>query len=267
MKGLLLSFSMFSIAPVPSAGPVDRSVTGAALRWLPFVGALLGAVAGCGALVFWRGHGHGSAFVGAVVIVMLMAVGTRGLHLDGLSDLADGLGSRKPAADALAIMRQSDIGPFGVATLLFVVLVDVAAWSTVLDGAGRWAVVVQAAAVGAVSRLAVVFAAGPEFPAAGGSSFGVLVTGTASWLVRIGCAAAVFAAGGLLEWAAGVSGVALGGSLGAAVIALIGGYALAVHARRRLGGVSGDVFGAIAEVAGASYLLVLAAVVTWHGSL
>ena len=51
---------------------------------------------------------------------------TRGLHLDGLADTADGLGSAKPAEDALRIMKQSDIGPFGVITLLFVLLAQVA---------------------------------------------------------------------------------------------------------------------------------------------
>ena len=52
---------------------------------------------------------------------------TRGLHLDGLADTADGLGSGKPAEDALRIMKQSDIGPFGVITLVFALLAQVAA--------------------------------------------------------------------------------------------------------------------------------------------
>ncbi|MYR56245.1 adenosylcobinamide-GDP ribazoletransferase, partial [Streptomyces sp. SID625] len=63
----------------------------------------------------------------AVVTAAVPAVLTRGLHLDGLADTADGLGSGKPAADALRIMKQSDIGPFGVITLLFVLLAQVAA--------------------------------------------------------------------------------------------------------------------------------------------
>ncbi|NEE30554.1 adenosylcobinamide-GDP ribazoletransferase, partial [Streptomyces sp. SID7982] len=62
----------------------------------------------------------------AVASVAVPAALTRGLHLDGLADTADGLGSGKPAEDALRIMKQSDIGPFGVITLLLVLLAQVA---------------------------------------------------------------------------------------------------------------------------------------------
>jgi adenosylcobinamide-GDP ribazoletransferase len=267
MRALLLSISMFTVAPIRSPGSVDRTSAGGALRWLPFVGAVVGALAGCAALAFWRGGGK-QALLGAVVMVAMPAIATRGLHLDGLADLADGLGSRAPAATALAVMRQSDIGPFGVITLTLTLLVEVAAWSTLLAGAAeRGSIVAQGAIAAGVGRTAVLFAAGPEFPAAEGSSFGTLVTGTAGWPARIASDSGLFAIGGLAEWVAGTSGAGLGGSAGAAVIALAGAYGLARHAKRRLGGVSGDVFGAIVEGSTATYLLVLAAVVSWHGSL
>ena len=54
-----------------------------------------------------------------------LALLTRGLHLDGLADLADGLGSGKPAPVALDIMRRSDIGPFGIVTLVLTLLIQV----------------------------------------------------------------------------------------------------------------------------------------------
>ncbi|GAA3105764.1 hypothetical protein GCM10020254_59560 [Streptomyces goshikiensis] len=63
--------------------------------------------------------------------VAVPAALTRGLHLDGLADTADGLGSAKPAEDALRIMKQSDIGPFGVVTLLLVLLIQAAALADV----------------------------------------------------------------------------------------------------------------------------------------
>ena len=55
---------------------------------------------------------------------------SRAIHLDGLADTADGLGSGRPPADALAIMRQSDVGPFGVATLVLTLLIQVSALAT-----------------------------------------------------------------------------------------------------------------------------------------
>ena len=69
-----------------------------------------------------------------------LALLTRGLHLDGLADLADGLGSGQPAATALDIMRRSDIGPFGTVTLVLVLLTQVAALAHAEaegDGRGR----------------------------------------------------------------------------------------------------------------------------------
>ncbi|MYV40156.1 adenosylcobinamide-GDP ribazoletransferase, partial [Streptomyces sp. SID1328] len=63
----------------------------------------------------------------AVASAAVPAALTRGLHLDGLADTADGLGSGKPAEQALAIMKRSDIGPFGVLTLVLTLLAQVAA--------------------------------------------------------------------------------------------------------------------------------------------
>ena len=71
------------------------------------------------------------------LLVALLAVLTRGLHLDGLADTADGLGSGRRGEAALAVMRQSDIGPFGVVTLVLALLVQVAALAVCLAaGAG-----------------------------------------------------------------------------------------------------------------------------------
>ena len=63
---------------------------------------------------------------------------TRGLHIDGLADTADGLGSYADAAKALQIMKKSDIGPFGVAAIVSVLLIDTAAVTSLLTApAGR----------------------------------------------------------------------------------------------------------------------------------
>jgi adenosylcobinamide-GDP ribazoletransferase len=66
-----------------------------------------------------------SPLVAATLAVAALAVATRGLHLDGLADLADGLGTGRSAPDALAVMKQPDIGPFGVVTVALTLALQV----------------------------------------------------------------------------------------------------------------------------------------------
>jgi len=61
-----------------------------------------------------------------VLVLATLAAVTGAMHLDGLADTADGIGSRRPAEEALTIMKRSDIGPMGVAALVLVLLTDAA---------------------------------------------------------------------------------------------------------------------------------------------
>ena len=109
--------------PRDALGP--RPPRAAACCGAPLAGLAVGAARPrLGLLLLFLGAGP---LLAAVVTVAVPAVLTRGLHLDGLADAADGLGSGKPAEDALRVMKQSDIGPFGVLTLVLVLLAQVAA--------------------------------------------------------------------------------------------------------------------------------------------
>ncbi|MCW2582274.1 MAG: cobS [Klenkia sp.] len=66
----------------------------------------------------WLGAWYASPPVGTVLGVALLAWLTRGLHLDGLADTADGLGPLRGRERALAVTRSGYVGPFGVATLV-----------------------------------------------------------------------------------------------------------------------------------------------------
>ncbi|GGO09409.1 hypothetical protein GCM10010116_19040 [Microbispora rosea subsp. aerata] len=161
------TFTVFPVRPVD----VDRAVAGRAMSLAPFAGVLLGLA---GAVVFAvAGALSGSALVGAVLAVGALAWLTRALHLDGLADLADGLGSGKPADETLEVMKRSDIGPFGVVTVVIVLFVQVAALSRA--GAVAWVMLVTAVATG---RLAVTWACREGVPAARPTGLGALVAGT-----------------------------------------------------------------------------------------
>jgi adenosylcobinamide-GDP ribazoletransferase len=239
---LLRSVGMFSVIPV-RAEPDLRPGDGArALLWLPVVGALLGGLAGLPAAAVrqWAPHAN---LLGALAAVAVLAGLTRCLHLDGLADTADGLGSRAPAERALEIMRQSDIGPFGVIAVLLVLAADWAAL-TVLPG-DPWAPVVALAVAAATGRVGAVAAAVRTVPAAHRSGFGALVAGrigpSAVWcwfvVVLLAGAAAAF-----------VTGVPVGWIVVPQVLALLACRLFRHHVVRRLGGITGDVLGALIEL-------------------
>lgn len=153
--GLRFAFGTLTVLPV-RVTRWDREAARAGMLCAPLAGLVVGLLAAVpGALLLLLDSGP---LLAAVASAAVPAVLTRGLHLDGLADTADGLGSGKPADDALRIMKQSDIGPFGVITLLFVLLAQIAALAE-LYGRG-WAYGAVAAAVAAVAaRLALTLAA------------------------------------------------------------------------------------------------------------
>ncbi len=111
-----------------SAPPLAPGAVAAAMGWAPAVGLLLGVLASVVLVVADRPLGAGPLTAAGLAVASLAFL-SRGLHLDGLADLADGLGSGQPASAALAIMRRSDIGPLGTVTLIMTLLIQVAALS------------------------------------------------------------------------------------------------------------------------------------------
>ena len=243
MTGLRRAITLFTAVPAGRFGGLERAEAVAALRWLPALGAVVGAAAGlpAAAVLHWARH---AALLGAVLAVLLLALLTRGLHLDGLADTVDGLGSRAPAERALEIMRRSDIGPFGVIAIALVLLVDVAALAS-YDGGCDWQPVAALSVAAATGRVAALSAAARRVPSARESGFGAYVTGSQSAVVLVIAAAAV------LGFGAGASAAVhadVVGWVAAQAAALVVAGACLVQVRRRLGGVTGDVFGALIEI-------------------
>ena len=143
-------------------------------------------------------------------------------------------------------MRDPRIGSFGAAALVVDLLVRAAAVAALLEAGGALAALVAA---GAVSRaVALPLAAGLPYARSEGGP-GSVLSGRTSWAA----AAAGLVVGLVLSLVAGVDGLvaAAAAALVAAVLALV--------FRRWLGGVTGDSLGAVTELAGATSLLVLAA--------
>jgi len=125
---LRTALGLFTILPVRAAPEIGGDDAARAVLWLPVVGLLL-AVPAAAVLLAVEAGGHSGPrrLLAAALAIAVLALLTGGLHLDGLADTADGLGSRRPRDEALAIMRRSDIGPFGVAALLFTCVLQITA--------------------------------------------------------------------------------------------------------------------------------------------
>ncbi|SCK25220.1 cobalamin-5'-phosphate synthase [Streptomyces sp. WMMB 322] len=255
--GIRFALGTFTVLPV-NVPRWDRDSARRGMEWAPLAGLLVGLTAAvAGLLMLLLGT---SSLLAAVVSVAVPAVLTRALHLDGLADVADGLGSAKPAEDALRIMKQPDIGPFGVVTLVLVLPAQIAVLNELYDQGG-WASGALAVIVSAVTaRTALTLAARSGVPAARPEGLGSFVAGTVPVRTAVVVAASVAvlsaAAGAVVGWWNPLFGAV--SYLFAVVLGLAVAELLLRHCRRRLGGVTGDVFGALAECAATVTLVVLA---------
>lgn len=204
---------------------------------LPVVGAALGLIAAGASWLGLHMFGPHNPLTGVLMVTVLL-LATRGMHVDGLADTADGLGCYGPPERALQVMREGSVGAFGVAAVAVAILAQVLAFNQFPSGATGLAAIATAVTTG---RVAAVAACRRGVPAAPGSVLGGGVAGTQ-------------AVPTIMVWVFAVAGMSIPAAAhpwqGPVVVlaSLAVSVALAAHCTRRFGGVNGDLLGAIIEV-------------------
>jgi adenosylcobinamide-GDP ribazoletransferase len=237
VKRLIVALGFLTRLPVPHVA-AHADDFGAAIRLYPLVGLVIGAiVTASGMLGAWF-----DPWIGALVALLAWTWVTGALHLDGLGDLADGLGAAHGDRDRLlAVMADPHIGSFGVVAIVLQLLAKLVLLHVLLPG--HWLALLF---VPAIARLAPLIWA-RTLPPLRPTGLGASITGATrgrdigGWLLLV-LGVAVFVP------------ALLAGPL------LIGLLYLVFQAK--LGGISGDVHGAGIELLESGLLFVLAAIAT-----
>ena len=237
-----LALVLLTRLPVPRLPAAVFARQSGATWAFPLVGVTVGAL---GAAAGWLALAANLPPMAAATLVVCVLVATTGaMHEDGLADTVDGLWGGHTVERRLEIMKDSQIGSYGVLALILSQLLRIAAVAALMTGD----VLTGLIAACAFSRclMPIVMRALPNARHAGLShSVGVPPMAAVCAGVAIGGALAVFLLG-----------------LGAIVamgFATLAALAVAGIARIKIGGQTGDILGATQQVSEIVFLLVLAA--------
>ncbi|MFD2444911.1 adenosylcobinamide-GDP ribazoletransferase [Bacillus sp. CGMCC 1.16607] len=117
--GVILALQFLTRIPVPMNVPWEKSVIKGALKSFSIVGLVIGGVL---AISYDLMSGSLPEWMIALAVLSLWVFLTGGLHLDGLMDVADAIGSNASVDKKLAIMKDPQVGSFAVISFVFYIL-------------------------------------------------------------------------------------------------------------------------------------------------
>ena len=240
LRSLWVAFGFLTRIPVgdPSRGGTKPVRMAAAVPWFPVVGMVIGVVQG----LVWRGLNElTTPLLAAVLSVAVAALLTGAFHHDGLADIADAFGGGWTVEQRMEILKDSRLGTYGTTALIMAFGTEIAALASLGPAAGGRALL-AAHVLGRGLAVAVMLVA-----PIGGDGLG------ASYMTELrrftGTVAVCFAVA--------ITVAALGAdSITAIALAAVAAAAVTLLAIRKIGGVTGDVLGAVHVM---SFLAVLVA--------
>jgi adenosylcobinamide-GDP ribazoletransferase len=207
--------------------------------FFPMIGLILGSLL---AVVNFLLMPFASAALLSVILVSLLAFLTRGLHLDGVGDTFDGLGAGGDRDRMLSVMDDSHTGTFGLIAIVLVLFLKINALES-LD-VDRWRVLLAAPILGRWAMVLLGYRSKAAKAGLGSNLIDHLKTKhfLLATLLTLLLVAAIFRANGIvmMAWVAVLT------------------IAIKSYFHRRLGGVTGDTFGAVGELSETSVMVLLA---------
>ncbi|WP_028610932.1 adenosylcobinamide-GDP ribazoletransferase [Paenibacillus harenae] len=244
LQALIAAFQFLTRAPIPVTVPFESPVLTRSVIYFPLAGAFIGA---CVAAAGWLLQLAVPAWPAAVLLLALWTALSGGLHLDGWMDTADGVLSHRSRERMLEIMKDSRVGAMGVLAAVLLLLFKAALLAELLGGEkpGTGLILLLLCPIWSRAWMSASIAIWPS--ARSGEGIGTLFNG-----VKLSQAAAAFVVSVVLT---GV-GLRLAGIddrhilqvlLVAFVLTVLSGGLLALWLNRKLGGLTGDTYGAMNE--------------------
>lgn len=228
-----VALALLTRLPMPGSVAMTQG-TAATSAWAwPLVGALVGVFAALAATLALTAGA--TAGVAAALALATQAIITGAMHEDGLADSADGLWGGWERVRRLEIMKDSHIGSYGVLALILCTLARWSALVAVLSQGAHWPVLIT---VGALSRvpMALIMAALPNARDTGLShATGRPEATTAVAALTVGLGLALILTGAA--------------SLPMAALVAAAGLGVALLAKAKIGGQTGDILGASQQLA------------------
>ncbi len=237
MKSFFLMLQFLTRIPIPVTIPCEAEDFAKGPPWFPLVGWVIGGIL-CGAAMLLNPLGE--PWMTALLLVILEALITGGLHLDGLADSFDGLYSNRDRERILEIMKDSRIGSNGVLALMGLLSLKTVALATI-PAEQLPLVMLVMPAVARLNMTAASFLSHPARP----QGMGNLFIGQVKRKGFLLAAVILFVPLGMLDLP---FHVAAGGTL-------LAGFLFVRHAEKILGGITGDILGALCEISGLVFVL------------
>jgi adenosylcobinamide-GDP ribazoletransferase len=248
-KELALAFGFLTVLPTPQVSHNIHDL-GRAGKWFPLVGLVLGVLLAC---VEYCGLEVFPIPLAAALTIVAWVFLTGGLHLDGLADCFDGLTASVSVERRLEIMRDPRMGAFGGIGLSLFLILKVFAVASILAvaSAQNWIFALLFAPVAGRFTMLLAARQKPARPGGLGDTF-ARELGIGSLFVAAIVPFALMPVGTFLLGAGPIKPAA------AFCAALFATLIVSLYARARLGGMTGDVLGLVAEISELAVLLVFA---------
>jgi cobalamin 5'-phosphate synthase/cobalamin synthase len=254
LQSLVVAFQFLTRLPLPVTVPFNETTIPGSVVFFPFAGAIIGLLAATSGLLLqlWI-----PALPAAVLMLGIWIALSGGLHLDGWMDTADGVLSHRSRERMLEIMKDSRVGAMGVIAGVLLLLFKFSLLIYITDGQQSLATAAHFASVCLWSRWWMAIAVGAWPYARSGEGMGKLYRGVKAGHL-LGSTLVAASAGIVIYWLTGMNTAeALEISALWLLLSALFGYPLAYWLNRKLGGLTGDTYGALNEAVEALLLLAL----------